>query len=132
MRNSKSRMMHALRAAVLCSAAWAIWPTATQAAIDLSATDLSKIGNAVTTAINDAKANLPPNATREQRDAAIAAAISAETQDLIKKYNGANPMVISEAIIAAAVDDGAPPAAIGTGLATAAVAEGSTVGIEIA
>jgi hypothetical protein len=117
--------------AVVCLATLG-WSSASVASIDLSGSDLSHIGAAVTKAINEAKAGMPAGSSHAEFDAAIAHAIASETKTLITEYHDANAMLIAEAVITAAVDDGAPPASIGKGLADAALAEGPTVGLEIA
>ena len=121
----------AATAALLCTAAIG-WSSAGIASIDLTSSDLSNIGGAVTKAINNAKASMPPGSSRADIDAAIAKAIKSETKALISEYHDANAMLITEAVITAAVDDDAPPSVIGKGLADAALEEGPTVGLEIA
>ncbi|HUO93166.1 MAG TPA: hypothetical protein VMU22_09605 [Rhizomicrobium sp.] len=102
------------------------------AATDLSASDLSSIDTAVGNAIAAAKANLPATASRADLDAAVAAAISNETQALISQYGQTNPMLVAEAVITASEHAGANPNEIGTGMANAALAENSATGLEIA
>jgi len=130
-KNFKRHLVRTAATVVLCGAAIS-WSSAGFAKIDLSQRDLSHIGAAVDKAINDVKAALPAGSSRAQIDAAIAKALASETEALISEYRGENAMLITEAVITAALDDGAPAAAIGEGLADAALAEGPTVGLQIA
>jgi hypothetical protein len=102
------------------------------ASAELSSSDLASIGGAVAAAINNAKAGLPAGATSAEIQLAIEGAISAETQKLISEHRNQNAMIIAEAVITAAIDDGASPSEVGKGMAEAALAEGGGVGIEIA
>lgn len=122
----------ALIAALLTATAVALWPADSLAVTVLSAGDLSSIGSAVAATINRAKDSMSPNSTQTQIDAGEAAALTANTEALISQYAGDNAMAIAEAVIAAADADGVTPFAIGKGLANAALAENSTVGLQIA
>jgi hypothetical protein len=132
MKKTRTTLSQIAGIAMLSVVAMALSSATVGAAVDLSQSDLSNIANAVDGAIASAKAGLPAGATEAQVNAAVAAAISSETQTLITQYGTANPMLVAEAIITAAVQDGASPRAIGDGMATAALAEGSTIGLEIA
>lgn len=130
MRKTKTTLAQFAGIALLSVGAFAL--SASTASADLSQTDLSSIATAVDNAIAAAKAALPPGATEAQINAAVAGAISSETQALITEYGTTNPMLVAEAVITAATQDGASDRAIGDGMATAALAEGATVGLEIA
>ena len=132
MRKTKTTLAQIAAIAMLSVGAIALSSATVGAAVDLSQSDLSSIANAVDGAIASAKAGLPAGATEAQINAAVAAAISNETQTLISQYGSTNPMLVAEAVITASVQDGASPRAIGDGMATAALAEGSTTGLEIA
>jgi hypothetical protein len=132
MRKNKTTLAQFAAIAMLSVGAVALSSASVGAAVDLSQSDLSSIANAVDGAIASAKAGLPAGATQAQINAAVAAAISSETQALITQYGSTNPMLVAEAVITAATQDGATPVAIGDGMATAALAEGPTTGLEIA
>lgn len=132
MRMTKSQFAKFAAIAMFSVGAMTMSASTVGAAVDLSASDLSTISTAVSSAIASAKASLGPNATSAQIDAAIAAAISSQTQSLVTQFGQTSPMLVAEAVITAADQSGAPPSAIGTGMATAALAENSTTGLEIA
>ena len=132
MRKTKTTLAQVAAIAMLSVGAFALSSATVGAAVDLSQSDLSSISNAVDGAIASAKAGLPAGATEAQINAAVAAAISSETQALISQYGSTNPMLVAEAVITASVQDGASERAIGDGMANAALAEGPTTGLEIA
>jgi len=133
MRKTRTQLAKFAAIAMFSVGAMALSSSTVGAAVDLSATDLSSISSAVANAIATAKAGLPAGATEEQIHAAIANAISTETEALISQYGQTSPMLVAEAVITAADQDGATPGEIGRGMANAALAEtNSTTGLEIA
>ena len=132
MRKNKSQLAKFAAIAMLSVGVMTLSASTVGAAVDLSATDLSSISTAMGNAIASAKASLPANATPEQVHAAIAAAISSETQTLISQYGSTSPMLVAEAAITGAEQAGATPGELGAGMANAALAENSTIGLEIA
>jgi hypothetical protein len=114
---------------MLSASAVVLMPASGGAAVG---SDLSSITAAVDSAITAARAGLPQGASQAQVDAAVAAALSSVTQSLISSNSSANPMVIAEAVIAAADRDGASAQSIGAGLGAAALSESPSVGLEIA
>jgi hypothetical protein len=91
----------------------------------LSQADATAIAGTIASAIANAKAGLPPGATQQQIDDAVAAAISAATQTLMGQYPNDDPAMVAAAIITAALDAGGSSAAVGKGMGTAAIALGS-------
>jgi len=132
MKKTKTQLAKFAAIAMMSVAVTALSASTVGAAVDLSSADLSSINNAVAGAIASLETGLPPNATQAQIDNAAANAISSETQALITKYGQTNPMLVAEAVIAAAVKANATANAIGTGMAEAALAENATTGLEIA
>ena len=133
MRKTKTQLAKFAAIAMLSVGAMALSVSTVGAAAEFSTGELATISSTVDNAIAQAKASLPANATQEQINAAIAGAISNATQSLITQFGQMSPMLVAEAVITAATDDGASPRAIGTGMAEAALAEtNSTTGLEIA
>jgi len=132
MRKTGTQLAKFAAIAMLSVGAIALSASTVGAAVDLSATDLSSINTAMANAIANAKAGLAPNATPQAIEAAVASAISSETQTLITQYAQTSAMIVAEAAITGAADAGASPREIGAGMATAALAENSTTGLEIA
>jgi hypothetical protein len=130
MKKSGSRLAQFFAVAMLSVSSVVLMPASGGAAVGQG--DLSGITAAVDSAIASAKAGLPQGASQAQVDAAVAAALSSITQSLISSNSSANPMIVAEAVIAAADRDGASPQAIGAGLGAAALAESPSVGLEIA
>jgi hypothetical protein len=130
MTRNRFRLAQICAIALLSASSLVLWPGAAGAAMDQA--DLSGIAAAVDSAISSAKAGLPPGVSQAQINAVVAGAINAVTQSLIQQNSTANPMIIAEAVIAAADRDGARPYSIGAGLGAAALAESPSVGLEIA
>jgi len=130
-KNLRRNLVRAAATVALCGAAIS-WSSASFAKIDLSQSDLSHIGAAVDKAINDARSGAPAGSSHAEIDALIAKAIASETKALISEFHDSNAMLITEAVVTAALDDGAPASSIGKGLAEAALAEGPTIGLQIA
>jgi len=100
------------------------------AAAQVAAADLPGIQAAVDKAL--AGVVVPTGATQAQIDALNAAAIDSVMESLVTSYPSDGPQSIAEAVMTEAAAKDASGTAIGDGLATAALDEGSTNGTQIA
>jgi len=109
-----------------CSLALGVNPAAAQVA----AADLPGIQAAVDKAL--AGVVVPSGATQAQIDALNAAAIDSVMESLITSYPSDSAQSLAEVVITEAAAKDASGTAVGDGLATAALDEGSTNGTQIA
>ena len=114
---------------VLLTSASSLALSASPAMAQISAPDLQGVQTAVSNAL--AGVTVPTGASQAQIDALYASAIASVMESLVSQYPSDNPTSLAEAVMTA-IGARASETAIGDGLATAALYEGSTAGTEIA